>query len=179
MKSIRIGFLADVLSLQISEWHQLMIANEYYSATSKPLMATNNEDGLEDMCCGMSVDEILRASHYGNYVYTDKYVFINEHGNFETTNDICDEWRDIAEWMIDSGYKTAFDAWNILNNCGYVDDGRFQEDFLDEFPYRIDADAELVENWFEYADYTLSYLFLKSWDGLKDEFNEWVKEQKD
>ena len=178
MRSQRITFLSNILEYEISNEHQLMIANEYYSANDLPIIYDHNEDGLEELCNGMSANEILRASSYGNYSYTEPYVFINAHGNLETSDEVCCNWRTIAEWMIDGGYNNAFDAWNILNNVSYVDVGDFEDDFLDEFPYHFQIDSDKVREWYEYADYTLSYLLLTSWEDLKDEFEEW-KEEKD
>lgn len=178
MRSQRISFLADILESTLSNECQLMIANEYYSANDLPIIYNHDEDGLEELCKGMSANEILRASSYGNYSYTEPYVFINAHGNLETSDEVCCNWRTIAEWMIDGGYNYAFDAWNILNNVSYVDVGDFEDDFLDEFPYHFQIDSDKVREWYEYADYTLSYLLLTSWEDLKDEFEEW-KEEKD
>lgn len=176
MRSQRISFLTDILERAISNEHQLMIANEYYSANDLPITYNNDEYGLEELCNGMSANEILRASSYGNYSYTEPYVFINLHGNLETADEVCYDWSTIAEWMIDGGYEYAFDAWNILNNVSYVEVGDFETDFLDEFPYHFNIDSDKAQEWYEYADYTLSYLFLTSWEKLKDEFNEWLKE---
>jgi len=178
MISQRISFLADILERELSNEHQLMIANEYYSANGLPIIYNNDENGLEEVCLGMSANEILRASSYGEYSYTEPYVFINAHGNLETADEICCNWRTIAEWMIDGGYKDAFDAWDILNNVSYVEVGDFETDFLDEFPYHFHIDSDKAQEWYEYADYTLSYLLLTSWEDLKDEFEEW-KEEKD
>ena len=178
MKSQRITFLANILEYEISNEHQLMIANEYYSANDLPIIYNHDEDGLAELCNGMSANEILRASSYGNYSYTEPYVFINAHGNLETSDEVCCNWRTIAEWMIDGGYENAFDAWNILNNTSYVDVGDFETDFLDEFSYYvlIDIDDDKAQEWYNYADYTLSYLLLTSWEDLKDVFKEWLKE---
>lgn len=176
MRSQRISFLTDILERAISNEHQLMIANEYYSANDLPITYNNDEYGLEELCNGMSANEILRASSYGNYSYTEPYVFINLHGNLETADEVCYDWSTIAEWMIDGGYEYAFDAWDILNNVSYVEVGDFETDFLDEFPYHFNIDSDKAQEWYEYADYTLSYLFLTSWEKLKDEFNEWLKE---
>ena len=177
MKKDRISFLADILSLELSETHQLMIANEYYSAKDLPIVYNNDEDGLAELCNGMSVDEILRASSYGEYSYTEPYVFINSHGNLETSDEICCNWKTIAEWLIDGGYENCFDAWNILNNVSYVEVGDFENDFLDEFPYHFKIDEEKAREWFEYADYTLSYLFLTSWHDLKENYDNWLEER--
>ena len=177
MKKDRISFLADILSLELSETHQLMIANEYYSAKDLPIVYNNDEDGLAELCNGMSVDEILRASSYGEYSYTEPYVFINSHGNLETSDEICCNWKTIAEWLIDGGYENCFDAWNILNNVSYAEVGDFENDFLDEFPYHFKIDEEKAREWFEYADYTLSYLFLTSWDDLKENYDNWLEER--
>lgn len=176
MISQRISFLKDILEREISNECQLMIANEYYSANGLPIIYNHDEDGLEELCIGMSVNEILRASSYGNYSYTEPYVFINAHGNLETADEICCNWRTIAEWMIDGRYDNAFDAWNILNNVSYVDVGDFEDDFLDEFPYHFHIDSDKAREWYEYADYTLSYLLLTSWEDLKDEFEEWKQD---
>ena len=177
MISQRITFLTDILERTLSNECQLMIANEYYSANGLPIIYNHDEDGLEELCIGMSVNEILRASSYGNYSYTEPYVFINAHGNLETTDEICCNWRTIAEWMIDDGYENAFDAWNILNNASYVEVGDFETDFLDEFPYHFHIDSDKAQEWYEYADYTLSYLLLTSWEDLKDEFEEWKEDE--
>lgn len=179
MISQRISFLTDILERELSNEHQLMIANEYYSANGLPIIYNNDENGLEEVCCGMSANEILRASSYGNYSYTEPYVFINAHGNLETADEVCCNWRTIAEWMIDGGYKDAFDAWNILNNVSYVEVGDFETDFLDEFPYHFHIDSDKAQEWYEYADYTLSYLILTSWEDLKDEFEEWKIEKEE
>lgn len=177
MISQRITFLTDILEKAISNEHQLMIANEYYSANGLPIIYNHDENGLEELCIGMSVNEILRASSYGNYSYTEPYVFINAHGNLETADEVCCNWRTIAEWMIDGGYESAFDAWNILNNVSYVEVGDFETDFLDEFPYHFHIDSDKAQEWYEYADYTLSYLLLTSWEDLKDEFEEWKEDE--
>lgn len=177
MKKDRISFLADILSLELSETHKLMIANEYNSANDKPLVYINDEYGLQELCGGKDIAEILRASFYGGYNPIDPYVFFNAHGNLETTDEISDDWKAIAEWMIDGGYKDCFDAWNILNNVSYVETGDFETDFLDEFPYRFEIDGELAEEWFEYADYTLSYLLLTSWYDLKENYDNWLEER--
>lgn len=177
MRSQRISFLTDILERTLSNEHQLMIANEYYSANDLPITYNNDEYGLAELCNGMSVDEILRASSYGNYSYTEPYVFINLHGNLETADEVCYCWRTIAEWMIDGGYEHCFDAWNILNNASYVEVGDFETDFLDEFPYHFNIDSDKAQEWYEYADYTLSYLFLTSWEDLKDEFEEWKEDE--
>ena len=175
MISQRITFLTDILERTLSNEHQLMIANEYYSANGLPIIYNHDENGLEELCIGMSANEILRASSYGRYSYTEPYVFINAHGNLETSDEICCNWRTIAEWMIDGRYENAFDAWNILNNVSYVDVGDFETDFLDEFPYHFNIDTDKAQEWYNYADYTLSYLLLTSWEDLKDEFEEWLK----
>lgn len=133
MKKDRISFLADILSLELSETHQLMIANEYNSANDKPLVYINDEYGLQELCEGKDIAEILRASYYGGYNPTDPYVFFNAHGNLETNDEISNDWQTIAEWMIDGGYENCFDAWDILNNVSYVEIGDFENDFLDEF----------------------------------------------
>lgn len=177
MRSQRINFLTDILERTLSNEVQLMIANEYYSANDLPITYNNDEDGLAELCNGMSADEILRASSYGKYSYTEPYVFINLHGNLETADEVCYNWRTIAEWMIDGGYNYAFDAWNILNNVSYVDVGDFEDDFLDEFPYHFNIDSDKAQEWYEYADYTPSYLLITSWEDLKDEFEEWKEEQ--
>lgn len=156
MKSQRISFLADILERVLSNEHQMMIANEYYSAKGLPIVYNNDEDGLAELCNGMSVNEILRASSYGEYSYTEPYVFINSYGNLETSDEICCNWRTIAEWMIDSGYKT---------------------DFLDEFPYHFKIDEKKVGEWFEYTDYLLSYLLLTSWHDLKENYDNWLEER--
>ena len=176
MRSQRITFLSNILEYNISNGCQLMIANEYYSANDLPIIYNHDEDGLAELCNGMSANEILRASSYGNYSYTEPYVFINAHGNLETSDEVCCNWRTIAEWMIDGGYENAFDAWNILNNTSYVDVGDFETDFLDEFSYYVLIDDDKAQEWYNYADYTLSYLLLTSWEDLKDEFKEWLKE---
>lgn len=154
-----------------------MIANEYYSAKDLPIVYNNDEGGLAELCNGMSVNEILRASSYGEYSYTEPYVFINSYGNLETADEICCNWRTIAEWMIDGGYKNAFDAWDILNNVSYVDVGDFETDFLDEFPYHFKIDEEKAREWFEYTDYVLSYLLLTSWHDLKENYDNWLEER--
>ena len=177
MRSQRISFLTDILEREISNECQLMIANEYYSANDLPITYNNDEYGLAELCNGMSADEILRASSYGNYSYTEPYVFINAHGNLETADEVCCNWRTIAEWMIDGGYENAFDAWNILNNVSYVDVGDFETDFLDEFPYYFLIDDDKAQEWYDYADYTLSYLLLTSWEDLKDDYDIWKKEK--
>lgn len=177
MISQRISFLKDILEREISNECQLMIANEYYSANGLPIIYNHDEDGLEELCIGMSANEILRASSYGNYSYTEPYVFINAHGNLETSDEICCNWRTIAEWMIDGRYENAFDAWNILNYVSYVEVGDFEDDFLDEFPYHFHIDSDKVREWYEYADYTLSYLLLTSWEDLKDEYDMWVEQE--
>ena len=176
MKKDRISFLADILSLELSETHQLMIANEYYSANDLPIVYNNDEDGLAELCDGMTVNEILRASSYGEYSYTELYVFINSHGNLETTDEICCNWEKIAEWLID-GDENCFDAWSILNNVSYVEVGDFENDFLDEFPYHFKIDEEKAREWFEYTDYVLSYLFLTSWHDLKEDYDKWLEER--
>lgn len=179
MRSPRITFLSNILEYNISNEHQLMIANEYYSANDLPIIYNHDEDGLEELCNGMSANEILRASSYGNYSYTEPYVFINAHGNLETADDVCCNWRTIAEWMIDGGYENAFDAWNILNNVSYVDAGDFETDFLDEFSYYVLIDDDKAQEWYDYADYTLSYLLLTSWEDLKDEYDIWKNEKEE
>ena len=110
MRSQRISFLEDILERALSNEHQLMIANEYYSANDLPITYNNDEYGLAELCIGMSVDEILRASSYGKYSYTEPYVFINAHGNLETTDEVSNDWKAIAEWMFDGGCK------NLLQN---------------------------------------------------------------
>lgn len=177
MKKDRISFLADILSLELSETHQLMIANEYNSANNKPLVYINDEYGLQELCEGKDIAEILRASYYGAYNPTDPYVFFNAHGNLETNDEVSNDWQTIAEWMIDGGYENCFDAWNILNNTAYFETGDFENDFLDEFPYHFKIDEEKAEEWFEYADYTLSYLFLTSWYDLKENYDNWLEER--
>lgn len=179
MRSQRITFLSNILEYNISNGCQLMIANEYYSANDLPIIYNHDEDGLAELCNGMSANEILRASSYGNYSYTEPYVFINAHGNLETADEICCNWRTIAEWMIDGGYENAFDAWNILNNTSYVDVGDFETDFLDEFPYYVLIDDDKAQEWYDYADYTLSYLLLTSWEDLKDEYDIWKNEKEE
>jgi hypothetical protein len=179
MRSQRITFLSNILEYNISNGCQLMIANEYYSANDLPIIYNHDEDGLAELCNGMSANEILRASSYGNYSYTEPYVFINAHGNLETSDEVCCNWRTIAEWMIDGGYENAFDAWNILNNTSYVDVGDFETDFLDEFPYYVLIDDDKAQEWYDYADYTLSYLLLTSWEDLKDEYDIWKNEKEE
>lgn len=179
MRSQRITFLSNILEYNISNGCQLMIANEYYSANDLPIIYNHDEDGLAELCNGMSANEILRASSYGNYSYTEPYVFINLHGNLETADEVCYSWRTIAEWMIDGGYENAFDAWNILNNTSYVDVGDFETDFLDEFPYYVLIDDDKAQEWYDYADYTLSYLLLTSWEDLKDEYDIWKNEKEE
>lgn len=179
MRSPRITFLSNILEYNISNEHQLMIANEYYSANDLPIIYNHDEDGLAELCNGMSANEILRASSYGNYSYTEPYVFINAHGNLETSDEVCCNWRTIAEWMIDGGYENAFDAWNILNNTSYVDVGDFETDFLDEFSYYVLIDDDKAQEWYNYADYTLSYLLLTSWEDLKDEYDIWKNEKEE
>lgn len=177
MRSQRITFLSNILEYNISNGCQLMIANEYYSANDLPIIYNHDEDGLAELCNGMSANEILRASSYGNYSYTEPYVFINAHGNLETSDEVCCNWRTIAEWMIDGGYENAFDAWNILNNTSYVDVGDFETDFLDEFSYYVLIGDDKAQKWYNYADYTLSYLLLTSWEDLKDEYDIWKNEK--
>ena len=177
MKKDRVSFLADILSLELSETHQLMIANEYNSANDKPLVYINDEYGLQELCEGKNIAEILRASYYGGYNPTDPYVFFNAHGNLETTDEVSNDWKTIAEWMIDGGYKNSFNAWDILNNVSYVETGDFENDFLDEFPYHFEIDEEKAREWFEYADYTLSYLLLISWHDLKENYDNWLEER--
>ena len=177
MKKDRISFLADILSLELSETHQLMIANEYNSANNKPLVYINDEYGLQELCEGKDIAEILRASYYGDYNPTDPYVFFNAHGNLETNDEVSNDWQTIAEWMIDGGYENCFDAWNILNNTAYFETGDFENDFLDEFPYHFKLDEEKAKEWFEYADYTLSYLLLTSWYDLKENYDNWLEER--
>lgn len=179
MRSPRITFLSNILEYNISKGCQLMIANEYYSANDLPIIYNHDEDGLAELCNGMSANEILRASSYGNYSYTEPYVFINAHGNLETSDEVCCNWRTIAEWMIDGGYENAFDAWNILNNTSYVDVGDFETDFLDEFSYYVLIDDDKAQEWYDYADYTLSYLLLTSWEDLKDEYDIWKNEKEE
>lgn len=177
MKKDRISFLADILSLELSETHQLMIANEYNSANDKPLVYINDEYGLQELCEGKDIAEILRASYYGGYNPTDPYVFFNAHGNLETNDEISNDWQTIAEWMIDGGYENCFDAWNILNNTSYIETGDFENDFLDEFPYHFKIDEEKAREWFEYTDYVLSYLLLTSWHDLKENYDNWLEER--
>ena len=145
MRSQRITFLSNILEYNISNGCQLMIANEYYSANDLPIIYNHDEDGLAELCNGMSANEILRASSYGNYSYTEPYVFINAHGNLETSDEVCCNWRTIAEWMIDGGYKNAFDAWNILNNVS--------ENIAEVYPLIVgcigDAAAYDLRSWSE------------------------------
>lgn len=177
MRSQRISFLADILERELSNECQLMIANEYNSANDLPIVYNNDEDGLAELFNGISANEILRASHYGYYCYTEPYAFINAYGNLESYDEICRDWSAIAEWMIDGGYASCFDAWDILNNVSYVDVGDFETDFLDEFPYHFNIDSDKAQEWYNYTDYTLSYLFLTSWEELKNDFEEWKEDE--
>ena len=180
MKKLRLKFLTYALH-NLSDDVLRIIANEYTSAHDDITIYENNDWGLDDCCCGMSVDEILRASCYGNYTYTDSFVFINSHGNLESTNEISCvvDVHEIADWMIDGGYQCCFDAWDTLNNSTYCEQGCYEDDFADEISYYVltnECDDDIRE-WVEYCGYTLSHLLLTSWEDLKDDYYIWKSEK--
>lgn len=176
MKEKRISALSSMIQ-RLDDRLILMIVNEY-SDTSYYI---NDEYGIDDMCSGMSYDEILRAVSYGNYTYLDKFVWVNDHGNIESSDDLDVSFHDLAEWMIDNADDRAEDAWMIFNESSYVEDGQFTDDLADEFYCAFpNTEWDEVLPWFEdnHGDHeSVKDYFTMSWLDLYEEFAIYLQEK--
>lgn len=183
MRENRIEFLKECIK-RMSDETMLAIVNEYCDSTGNRNIYLNDEDGIENLCCGLSYDEIFRAISYGSYSYQDTYVWFSAYGNINS-GDIEDtdvSFYEIAEWMIDNRYEEASDAWVIFNASSDVETGDIYDDLVDELDYRFNGkDMDSLGEWVEeesvrVADF--SYWVISSWDDLKEEYEDWLEEKK-
>lgn len=177
----RVEFLKECIK-RMSDETMLAIINEYCDSTGNRNIYLNNEDGIENLCCGLSYDEIFRAISYGSYSYQDTYVWFSAYGNINS-GDIEDtdvSFYEIAEWMIDNRDEEASDAWVIFNASSDVETGDIYDELLDELEYRFkDVDTKLLTEWIEeeMENVNISYWFKTSWNDLQDEYSMWFEQK--
>lgn len=175
----RIDFLADCIKRQNNDT-MLSILNEYNDAVGNNRIYLNNEDGIDELCCGMSYDSVLRAVSYGNYNYTDCFVWLSAYGNIVSSDDVPCSFCEVAEWMIGNVGDGADDAWIIFNVSAMVETGDIYDDLFDELDYRFkDVDTKLLTEWIEEESENvhISYWFNTSWTDLQDEYSMWFEQK--
>lgn len=175
----RIDFLADCIKRQNNDT-MLSILNEYNDAVGNNRIYLNNEDGIDELCCGMSYDSVLRAVSYGDYNYTDCFVWLSAYGNIVSSDDVLCSFCEVAEWMIENVGDGADDAWMIFNASGMVETGDIYDDLLDELEYRFkDVDTKQLTEWIEEEseNVKISYWFKTSWNDLQDEYSMWFEQK--
>jgi hypothetical protein len=175
----RIEFLAECIKRQNDDT-MLSILNEYNDAVGNNRIYLNNEDGIDELCCGMSYDSIFRAISYGDYKYTDTFVWFDDFGNIISSDDVPCSFCEVAEWMIENVGDGADDAWMIFNASGMVETGDIYNDLFDELDYRFkDVDTKLLTEWIEEEseNVNISYWFKTSWNDLQDEYSMWFEQK--
>lgn len=182
MREFRVEFLADCIE-RMSDATMLAIINEYNDSMGNSNIYLNDEDGVESICGGMSYDEVLRAVSYGEYSYTDKFIWLNDYNNICSSDDILGvSFCEVAEWMIDEWNENAKDAWVIFNASSMVETGDIYDDLIDELNFRFnDKDMDSLGEWVEEESVMLtnfSYWVRESWEDLKEEYKDWLEEKK-
>ena len=175
----RIEFLADCIKRQNNDI-MLSIVNEYNDAVGNNRIYLNNEDGIDELCGGMSFDSILRAVFYGDYNYTDCFVWLNNYGNIVSSDDIPCSFCEVAEWMIENVEDGADDAWMIFNASGMVETGDIYNDLLDELDFNFKlVDTKLLTEWIEEEseNVKISYWFKTSWKDLQEDYSIWFEQK--
>lgn len=184
MREFRVEFLANCIE-RMSNDTMLAIINEYNDSMGNSNIYLNDENGIESICGGMTYDAILRAVSYGDYSYTDRFIWFNDYGNICSSDDILGvSFCEVAEWMIDEWNENAKDAWVIFNASSMVETGDIYDDLVDELQYRFSTQYELdsIAEWVE-SETTETTSFAswvrESWVDLEEEFNEWCEENED
>lgn len=175
----RIEFLAECIK-RLNNDTMLSILNEYNDAVGNNRIYLNNEDGINELCNGASYDSVLRAVSYGDYNYTDCFVWLNAYSNIISSDDILLSFCEVAEWMIENVDDGADDAWMIFNASGMVETGDIYDDLFDELDYRFkDVDTKLLTEWIEEESekVNISYWFKTSWNDLQDDYSRWFEQK--
>lgn len=175
----RIEFLAECIK-RLNNDTMLSILNEYNDAVGNNRIYLNNEDGINELCNGASYDSVLRAVSYGDYNYTDCFVWLNAYSNIISSDDILLSFCEVAEWMIENVDDGADDAWMIFNASGMVDTGDIYDDLFDELDYHFkDVDTKLLTEWIEEESekVNISYWFKTSWNDLQDDYSRWFEQK--
>lgn len=181
MREFRVEFLKECIT-RMSDGTMLAIVNEYNDVMGNSSIFLNDEDGIEKLCSGLTYDEVLRAVSYGDYSYTEKYIWLNDYSNICSSDDILGvSFCEIAEWMIDNWNGEASYAWEIFNASTDVETGDIYDDLVDELNFRFnDKDMDSLAEWVEEESVMLtdfSYWVRESWEDLKEEYKEWVEEK--
>jgi len=77
-----------------------------------------NDEEFFNMFFEGRIDEAVRATYYGDYKYTDKYVRFNGYGNLDSVNEyqLEDELQDRAEEIFDTWFElyqdNNVDTWD-------------------------------------------------------------------
>lgn len=91
--------------------------------------AENTPEELNDMLYGMTPDEIVRVSLFGNYSYSDEYVTFNGAGNLESCSksEIMDLYGKETKYYllnsgnVDSDIQDILDSSDIIcETCNYM-----------------------------------------------------------
>lgn len=175
----RIEFLADCIKRQNNDT-MLAILNEYNDAVGNNRIYLNNEDGIDELCNGASYDSVLRAVSYGDYNYTDCFVWLNAYSNIISSDDVPCSFCEVAEWMIENVGDGADDAWMIFNASGMVETGDIYDDLFDELEFNFkNVDTKLLTEWIEEEseNVNISYWFKTSWNDLQDEYSMWFEQK--
>lgn len=181
MREFRVEFLKECIT-RMSDETMLAIVNEFNDAMGNSTIYLNNEDGIENLCSGMTYDEILRAVSYGEYSYTEKFIWFNDYHNICSSDDIVGvSFCEIAEWMIDNWNGEASTAWIIFNASSDVETGDIYDDLADELDFRFnEKDMDSLAEWVEEESVMLtdfSYWVRESWEDLKEDYKEWFEER--
>lgn len=181
MREFRVEFLKECIT-RMSDGTMLAIINEYCDSTGNRNIFLNDEDGIESLCSGMTYDEVLRAVSYGEYSYTDKFIWLNNYNNICSSDDIVGvSFCEIAEWMIDNWNGEASHAWIIFNASSEVETGDIYDDLVDELNFRFnDKDMDSLGEWVEEESVMLtdfSYWVRESWEDLKEEYSMWFEQK--
>ena len=182
MREFRVEFLKECIT-RMSDGTMLAIVNEYCDSVGKRNIYLNDEDGIEELCCGLTYDEVLRAVSYGDYSYTDRYVWFDEYRNIMSADDVLGvSFCEVAEWMIDECWGEASHAWIIFNASSMVETGDIYDDLVDELHYRFSTRYELdsIGEWVESetTDTTSFASWVRvSWVDLEEEFKKWCEEK--
>jgi hypothetical protein len=181
MREFRVEFLKECIT-RMSDGTMLAIVNEFNDAVGNNRIYLNDEDGIEELCSGLTYDEVIRAVSYGEYSYTDKFIWFNDYRNICSSDDILGvSFCEIAEWMIDNWSGEASHAWVIFNASSGVENGEIYDDLIDELKFRFnEKDMDSLAEWVEVESVMLtdfSYWVRKSWDDLKEEYKIWLEEK--
>lgn len=175
----RIEFLANCIK-RMNNDTMLSIVNEYNDAVGNNRIYLNNEDGIDELCNGASYDSVLRAVSYGDYNYTDCFVWLNAYSNIISSDDVPCSFCEVAEWMIKNVGDGADGAWMIFNASGMVETGDIYDDLLDELDFNFkNVYTKVLTEWIEEEseNENISYWFKTSWNDLQDEYSMWLEQK--